>query len=81
MIQSLTASGFRCFREILVEPLTRVNLFVGENNAGKTSLLEAVELLAVGGVEGLARSDSLPGSTVSSSKTSLPAPARAGRDR
>jgi hypothetical protein len=56
MIQSLTASGFRCFREIRVEPLTRVNLFVGENNAGKTSLLEAVELLAVGEARGLARS-------------------------
>jgi len=56
MIQSLTAVGFRCFREIRVEPLTRVNLFVGENNAGKTSLLEAVELVAVGGVEGLTRS-------------------------
>jgi len=56
MIESLTVIGFRCFREIRVTPLTRVNLFVGENNAGKTSLLEAVELLAVGGVEGLARS-------------------------
>jgi hypothetical protein len=56
MIRTLTATGFRCFREIRVEPLTRVNLFVGGNNAGKTSLLEAVELLAVGGVEGLARS-------------------------
>jgi len=56
MIKNLTAIGFRCFREIRVEPLTRVNLFVGENNAGKTSLLEAVELLAVGGIEGLTRS-------------------------
>jgi hypothetical protein len=54
MIRTLTATGFRCFREIRVEPLTRVNLFVGGNNAGKTSLLEAVELLAVGGIEGLA---------------------------
>jgi len=56
MIRTLTATGFRCFREIHVEPLTRVNLFVGQNNAGKTSLLEAVELVAVGGVEGLVRS-------------------------
>jgi len=56
MIRKLTATGFRCFREIRVEPLTRVNLFVGENNAGKTSLLEAVELVAVGGIEGLVRS-------------------------
>jgi predicted ATPase len=56
MIRTLTIHGFRCFRELHVEPLTRVNLFVGQNNAGKTSLLEAVELVAIGGVEGLARS-------------------------
>jgi predicted ATPase len=56
MIRKLTIHGFRCFRELRVEPLTRVNLFVGQNNAGKTSLLEAVELVAIGGVEGLARS-------------------------
>jgi ABC-type transport system involved in cytochrome c biogenesis ATPase subunit len=56
MIQNLTITGFRGFREIGVSPLKRVNLFVGQNNAGKTSLLEAVELVAVGGVEGLVRS-------------------------
>jgi AAA domain, putative AbiEii toxin, Type IV TA system len=56
MIRKLTINGFRCFRELRVNPLTRVNLFVGQNNAGKTSLLEAVELVAIGGVEGLARS-------------------------
>jgi|SRR4051812_138330 len=56
MIRKLTVQGFRCFRELHVEPLTRVNLFVGQNNAGKTSLLEAVELVAIGSIEGLARS-------------------------
>lgn len=56
MLNSLTVKGFRCFRELHVEPLTRVNLFVGKNNSGKTSLLEAAELLAVGGIEGLVRS-------------------------
>ncbi len=56
MIRELIVTGFRCFREIRVEPLTRVNLFVGENNAGKTSLLEAAELVMIGGVEGLVRS-------------------------
>ncbi len=56
MFKSLEINGFRCFRELRVEPLTRVNLFVGQNNAGKTSLLEAVELVAIGGVEGLVRS-------------------------
>lgn len=56
MLNSLTIKGFRCFQEVHVKPLTRVNLFVGKNNSGKTSLLEAVELLAIGGIEGLVRS-------------------------
>ena len=56
MLNSLTIRGFRCFSELHVEPLTRVNLFVGKNGSGKTSLLEAAELVAIGGIEGLARS-------------------------
>jgi len=56
MLKSLDIQGFRCFRQLRVEPLTQVNLFVGQNNAGKTSLLEAAELVAIGGVEGLMRS-------------------------
>ncbi len=56
MIRQLHIEGFRCFRELRVEPLNRVNLFVGQNNAGKTSLLEAVEVVTVGRVEGLALS-------------------------
>src|SRR5947208_2220012 len=56
MLKSLEIQGFRCFRELRVEPLTQVNLFVGQNNAAKTSLLEAAELVAIGGVEGLMRS-------------------------
>src|SRR6185295_1614327 len=46
----------RCFRELHVEPLTRVNLFVGKNGSGKTSILDAAELATIGAVEGLARS-------------------------
>ena len=56
MLKALTIKGFRCFREIQVEPLTRVNLFVGMNSAGKTSILDAAELLAIGGLQGLVRS-------------------------
>jgi hypothetical protein len=40
--------GFRCFRHLDVGPLSRVNVFVGANNAGKTALLEAAELLTRG---------------------------------
>lgn len=48
MISRLSIRGFRRFRELKVDGLGRVNLFVGANNAGKTTLLEAVELVALG---------------------------------
>lgn len=44
MLTSLHVSGFRDLRELEVERLGPVNLFVGANNSGKTSLLEAVEI-------------------------------------
>lgn len=47
--------GFRSFLDFSVANLARVNLFVGRNNAGKTSLLEAVEILATNSPEGLIR--------------------------
>jgi energy-coupling factor transporter ATP-binding protein EcfA2 len=53
MISNLTIQGFRAFREMRVDPLARVNLFVGPNNAGKTTILEAVELLVSGSPESL----------------------------
>lgn len=56
MISNLTIKDFRTFPELKVEPLTRVNLFVGTNNAGKTTILEAVELLATGTFSALASS-------------------------
>lgn len=48
MITSLEIKGFRCFEHLCVPGLTRVNLIVGRNNSGKTSLLEAVELRHLG---------------------------------
>jgi AAA domain, putative AbiEii toxin, Type IV TA system/AAA ATPase domain len=44
MIDSLEIRGFRCFDHLEVKELARVNLLVGANNRGKTSLLEALEL-------------------------------------
>ena len=46
MLTSLTLDRYRSFQHYELEGLGRVNLFVGENNSGKTSLLEAVEFLA-----------------------------------
>ena len=45
MYTSFTIENFRLFDHLTVEPLARVNLIAGENNAGKTALLEALWLL------------------------------------
>lgn len=55
MFSSLEVRGFRSFARMRAEQLTRVNLLVGPNNAGKTSLLEAVEALSIGNIGGLLR--------------------------
>lgn len=49
MIRTLTLENYRSFKEYQVRELARVNLLVGPNDCGKTSVLEAVELLALGG--------------------------------
>jgi len=46
MLPSLHIQGFRCFRELTIERLGRVNLIVGKNNVGKTTLLDALRLHA-----------------------------------
>jgi predicted ATPase len=46
MITSLTIEGFRCFERLEMGGLGRVNLIVGKNNSGKTSVLEALYLLS-----------------------------------
>ena len=49
MLKSLALRGFRAFESYELAELTTVNLLVGKNNCGKTSLLEAVELLVSNG--------------------------------
>ena len=49
MINSLEITNFRCFERFEARDLARVNLLVGMNNSGKTSLLEAIELWAARG--------------------------------
>jgi energy-coupling factor transporter ATP-binding protein EcfA2 len=56
LLAHLTIYSFRSFRELRIDPLTRVNLFVGPNNAGKSSILEACELVAGGTAAELLRS-------------------------
>jgi hypothetical protein len=42
MIEKLQIQNFRGFSELTLEGLKRVNLVVGRNNSGKTSLLQAI---------------------------------------
>ena len=44
MLTSFILKNFRCFRELEMTPLDRVNLIAGKNNTGKTALLEAIFL-------------------------------------
>lgn len=44
MYTSFTTKNFRCFKDIIIDGLERVNLITGKNNVGKTALLEALWL-------------------------------------
>lgn len=45
LIESLRIKGFRCFSELTIPSFGKVNLITGKNNAGKSSLLEAIRIL------------------------------------
>jgi Predicted ATPase len=46
LINDLGVSQFRCFEDLRIDHVGRVNLIVGRNNVGKSSLLEALRLYA-----------------------------------
>ncbi len=41
MIQSFRVKNFRCFQDLTLKSLKRVNLIAGKNNVGKAALLKA----------------------------------------
>lgn len=45
MIRTLDLQGYRGFKSFGLSDLKRVNLLVGKNNCGKTSILEAIDFL------------------------------------
>jgi AAA15 family ATPase/GTPase len=45
ILKDLKITNFRCFDSIKIDRLSKLNIFVGQNNSGKTSALEAVFLL------------------------------------
>ena len=44
MYQSFRVKNFRCFKDLQINDLGRVNLIAGKNNTGKTALMEAMYL-------------------------------------
>ena len=46
MLKSLKIENFRCFPSFEMQHLGRLNLIVGSNNSGKSSILEAIQLLS-----------------------------------
>ncbi|MEH2460239.1 AAA family ATPase [Nostoc sp.] len=45
MLKTIKIDNFRGFQSFKLQQLGRVNLLVGKNNSGKTSILEAIQLL------------------------------------
>ncbi len=45
MLKNMEIRKFRAFKSLFVDDLSRINLFVGRNNSGKTTILEAAEIL------------------------------------
>jgi DNA replication and repair protein RecF len=48
VLERLGAVGFRCLKDLALEASAGTNVIVGDNGAGKTSLLEAIYLLGRG---------------------------------
>lgn len=53
MIRNLTIDGFRGFEHFEMRDFGRVNLLVGTNNSGKTSVLEAIQILMTGHIRSI----------------------------
>ncbi|MDQ6979580.1 MAG: AAA family ATPase [Mariprofundaceae bacterium] len=45
-IRSISIENFKCFKKLSISKFGNVNLIGGKNNVGKTSFLEAIELLS-----------------------------------
>lgn len=52
MIERIVITGYRRFRNLLLEPSPGMNILVGDNEAGKSTLLEAIGLALTGRING-----------------------------
>jgi putative ATP-dependent endonuclease of OLD family len=59
IIKRIVVKGYRCFAHLDIEPNAGMNIIVGDNEAGKSTLLEAISLALTGKVNGKWSSDEL----------------------
>jgi putative ATP-dependent endonuclease of OLD family len=59
MIQKVVIKGYRTIKNLTLVPHPRFNLLVGDNESGKSTLLEAIGLALTGRVNGRSASDEL----------------------
>jgi putative ATP-dependent endonuclease of the OLD family len=45
LLKKLSISNFRCYAELPNIPIHKLTVFIGENDAGKTALLDAIQIL------------------------------------
>ena len=45
VINSIEINNFRGIKQLTVSDFSKINLIVGDNNSGKTTFLEAIQLL------------------------------------
>ena len=68
ILDSLEIRNFRGLKELRIEKLGRVNLIVGKNNVGKTSVLEALRLYAQPASLRTTASSAAPNATANASR-------------
>jgi putative ATP-dependent endonuclease of the OLD family len=52
VIRKIVVNGYRTFKSLVVEPDARLNIIVGDNETGKSTLLEAISLALSGRIDG-----------------------------
>ena len=50
IIKKIRLINFKRFKDYVIEPNKRINVFIGDNEAGKSSILEAIALVSNGNV-------------------------------
>ena len=59
MITKVHIRGYRKFKELVLKPNHKMNIIVGANEAGKSTLLEAITMALTGKFEGVTASEAL----------------------